>query len=111
MTPNEGAAEWVGRVKDGPLGPADEAALDAGKAKSPANVAAYARAEAAWGLFDDPPSDAVMDAMRASALAIRPPARRGLWTGMGVGLAASLLLAVAIEIGRASGRERVCQYV
>src|SRR3546814_10401118 len=37
-----------------------------------------------------------MDAMRASALAIRPPARRGLWTGMGVGLAASLLLAVAI---------------
>src|SRR3546814_7939524 len=70
--------------------------FDAWKAESPTNVAAYARAEAAWRLFDDPPGDAVMDAMRASALAIRLPARRGLWTGMGVGLAASLLLAVAI---------------
>src|SRR3546814_18092023 len=70
--------------------------FDAWKAESPTNGAAYARAEAAWRLFDDPPGDAVMDAMRASALAIRLPARRGLWTGMGVGLAASLLLAVAI---------------
>src|SRR3546814_17006159 len=70
-------------VEDGPLSPADQAAFDAWKAESPTNVAAYARAEAAWRLFDDPPGDAVMDAMRASALAIRPPARRGLWTEIG----------------------------
>lgn len=98
MTPDEAAAAWVVRVEDGPLSPADQAAFDAWKAESPTNAAAYARAEAAWRLFDDPPGDSVMDAMRASALAIRPPSRRGLWAGMGVGLAASLLLAVAIGI-------------
>src|SRR3546814_16615304 len=73
MTPDEAAAAWVVRVEDGPLSPADQAAFDAWKAESPTNVAAYARAEAAWRLFDDPPGDAVMDAMRASALALRPP--------------------------------------
>src|SRR3546814_10547564 len=66
MTPDEAAAAWVVRVEDGPLSPADQAAFDAWKAESPTNVAAYARAEAAWRLFDDPPGDAVMDAMRRS---------------------------------------------
>src|SRR3546814_10809796 len=55
MTPDEAAAAWVVRVEDGPLSPADQAAFDAWKAESPTNVAAYARAEAAWRLFDDPP--------------------------------------------------------
>src|SRR5690606_12155282 len=47
-------------------------------------------------------SDPVMDAMRASALAIRPKPRRGLWAGVGVGLAASLLAAVALGTGLVS---------
>lgn len=97
MTPDEAAAAWIVRVEDGPFSPADQAAFDAWNAESPTNAAAYARAEAAWRLFDDPPGDPVMDAMRASALAVRSPSRRGLWAGIGVGLAASLLLGVALS--------------
>jgi len=99
MTPDEAAAAWIVRVEDGPLSAADQAAFDEWKADSPANVAAYERAEAAWGLYENPPSDPVMDAMRASALAIRPKPRRGLWAGVGVGVAASLLAAIALGTG------------
>lgn len=96
MTPDEAAAAWIVRVEDGPLSPADQAAFDAWKAESPTNAAAFARAEAAWRLYDEPRTDPVMEAMRASALAAGPPPKRGLWAGIGVGLAASLLLAVAL---------------
>ncbi|MCW0199902.1 FecR family protein [Sphingopyxis sp.] len=99
MTPDEAAAAWIVRVEDGPLSAADQCAFDEWKVESPANVAAYERAEAAWNLYENPPSDPVMDAMRASALAIRPKPRRGLWAGVGVGLAASLLAAVALGTG------------
>lgn len=102
MTPDEAAAAWIVRVEDGPLSAADQAAFDEWKAESPANVAAYERAEAAWNLYENPQSDPVMDAMRASALAIRPKPRRGLWAGVGVGLAASLLAAVALGTGLVS---------
>ncbi len=99
MTPDEAAAAWIIRVEDGPLSPADQATFDTWKAESPANLAAYARAEAAWRLFDDTPADPVMDAMRASALASGSPPRRRLWAGVGIGLAASLLAVVALNTG------------
>src|SRR3546814_20011793 len=76
MTPDEAAAAWIVRVEDGPLSAADQAAFDEWKAESPANVAAYERAEAAWNLYENPQREPVMDAMRASALAIRPKPRR-----------------------------------
>src|SRR3546814_11414188 len=88
MTPDEAAAAWIVRVEDGPLSAADQAAFDEWKAESPANVAAYERAEAARNLYENPQSDPVMDAMRASAPDIRPQPRRGLRACVGWGPAA-----------------------
>ena len=96
MTPDEAAAAWIVRVEDGPLSAADQAAFNAWRAESSTNAAAFARAEAAWRLYDEPRADPVMDAMRASALAAGPSPKRGLWAGIGVGLAASLLLGFAL---------------
>src|SRR3546814_20675118 len=43
----EAAADWFCHRLDGPLGAGDQAAFDAWKAESPANVYVYSRAEAA----------------------------------------------------------------
>lgn len=97
MTPDEAAAAWVVRVEDGPLSPADQEAFDAWKAQSPVNETAFARAEAAWNLFEDPRGDPLLDAMRASALAATPSKWRSMPTVIGVGAAAVLLTAVALN--------------
>lgn len=96
LAPDEAAATWIVRVNEGPLGPEDQAEFDAWRAESPANAAAFAKAEAAWKLFDSVPDDPALDALRASALAAGKEPRRGLWAGIGVGIAASLLAAVAL---------------
>lgn len=99
MTPDEAAAAWIVRVEDGPMSAADRAAFEAWKAQSPANVAAFARAEAAWRLFDDAGDDPLLDAVRASALAAGPRRPWGLRLGIGVGLAAALVLAIGLSAG------------
>src|SRR3546814_3788040 len=48
----EAAADWFCHRLDGPLGAGDQAAFDAWKAESPANVYVYYRAEAAWRTYD-----------------------------------------------------------
>lgn len=97
LAPDEAAATWIVRVNEGPLGPEDQAEFDAWRAESTANAAAFAKAEAAWNLFDSVPDDPALDALRASALAAGKEPRRGLWAGIGVGIAASLLAAVALN--------------
>lgn len=99
LAPDEAAAAWIVRITEGPLGAEDQAELDGWRAESPANAAAFAKAEAAWKLFDGAPSDPALDALRASALAAGKEPRRGLWAGVGVGIAASLLAAVALNTG------------
>jgi transmembrane sensor len=97
LAPDEAAAAWIVRIDAGPLGPDDQADFDAWRAESSANAVAFARAEAAWNLFDDPHGDPALDAMRVSALAAGREPRRGLWAGIGVGVAASLLAVVAFN--------------
>lgn len=98
LAPDEAAAQWIVRIDAGPLAPEDQAEFDAWRTESTANAAAFARAEAAWNLFDDPHGNPALDAMRASALATGREPRRGLWLGVGVGIAASLLGAIAINV-------------
>jgi transmembrane sensor len=99
LAPDEAAAAWIVRITEGPLGPEDQAEFDSWRVESPANAAAFAKAEAAWGLFDAAPGDAALDALRASALAAGKEPRRGLWAGIGVGIAASLLAVIGLNTG------------
>lgn len=62
----EAAADWFCHRLDGPLGAGDQAAFDAWKAESPANVYVYARAEAAWRTYDDPRIAVIVRAMTAA---------------------------------------------
>src|SRR3546814_2448945 len=62
----EAAADWFCHRLDGPLGAGDQAAFDAWKAESPANVHVYSRAEAAWRTYDDPRIAVIVRAMTAA---------------------------------------------
>src|SRR3546814_6576302 len=62
----EAAADWFCHRLDGPLGAGDQAAFDAWKAESPANVYVYSRAEAAWRTYDDPRIAVIVRAMTAA---------------------------------------------
>lgn len=96
MAPDEAAAQWLVRMDTAPLSDAEQAEFDAWQDESPAHAAAFARAEAAWGLFDGSDGDPAIEALRASALSAGREPRRGLWLGIGTGIAASLLVAVAL---------------
>ena len=106
LAPGEAAAAWIVRITEGPLGPEDQAEFDTWRADSPANAAAFAKAEAAWGLFDGAAGDAALDALRASALAAGKEPRHGLWAGIGVGIAASLLAAIALNADHLPFRQK-----
>lgn len=100
LTPDEAAAQWLVRMDAAPLDDVEKAEFKAWKAESAANAAAFARAEAAWDLFENTGGDPTLDALRASALEVGREPRRGLWLGVGTGIAASLLAIVAVNAGR-----------
>src|SRR5690606_7542991 len=79
--------------------------FDTWRVESTANVAAFTKAEAAWNLFNGTPCDSALDVLRASALAAGKEPRRGMWAGIGIGIAASLLAAVALNTGSFSQKE------
>ncbi|HZG33029.1 MAG TPA: FecR family protein [Sphingopyxis sp.] len=97
LAPDEAAAAWMVRMDTSTLAPDEQAAFDAWRAESEANAAAFARAKAAWSLFDDVQGDPALDALRVSALAAGREPRRGLWLGAGVGIAASLLAVLLFQ--------------
>ncbi len=96
LSPEEAAAHWLVRMDIGDLQGREKAAFEAWLADSPANAEAFARAEGALSIFDDADGDPHLDALRESALAAAPEPRRGLWLGVGMGIAASLLVAVGL---------------
>lgn len=87
LAPDEAAAAWIVRIDEGPLSPEAQAEFDAWREESTVNAAAFARAEAAWRLFDDPQGDPTLDALRVSALAAGKEPRRGMWAGIAAGVA------------------------
>lgn len=101
LAPDEAAAQWIVLVDSGQLGAHDQAEFEAWRAESHANAAAFARAEAAWNLFEGSDGDPTLEALRASALATEREPRRGHWLGAGAvaGIAASLLVAVTFNAG------------
>lgn len=101
LAPDEAAAQWIVLVDGGQLSDRDQAEFEAWRAESEVNAAAFARAEAAWNLFEGADGDPTLGALRASALATEREPRRGLWLGAGAaaGIAASLLMAVTFNAG------------
>lgn len=97
MAPDEAAAAWMVRIDQGDLTPEVQAEFDAWRAESSANAAAYARAEAAWRLFDDPEGDPTLDALRMSALAASKEPRRGMWVGITLGIVATIGVVIAFN--------------
>ena len=73
MTPNDAAAFWLARHDADPAAAADPTFL-AWLAESEGHAAAWARARALWSrAVDDLREDPLAEALRASALAARPP--------------------------------------
>lgn len=99
LAPDEAAAQWLVLVDSGQLGAHDRAEFEAWRAESQANATAFARAEAAWNLFEGSDGDPTLDALRASALAAERAPRRGHWLGAGAiaGIAASLLVVLTFN--------------
>lgn len=91
LSPDEAASYWLVRIDGGLLPAEEQAQFDAWLSASPANDAAFARATAAWKVFDAAAGDPNLDALRETALAAGHESRRGLWLGLGAGVAASLL--------------------
>jgi len=96
LSPEEAASHWLIRMDAGTLDPREQAEFEAWRAESGAHAEAFDRAETAWSLFEDADGDPHLDALRESALAATPEPRRGLWLGVGVGIAASLLVAIGL---------------
>lgn len=94
LAPDEAAARWIVLADEGRLSAHDQAEFEAWKAESPANAAAFSRAESAWNLFGQTDGNPTLDALRASALAAERAPRRKLWLGAGAvaGIAASWLV-------------------
>ncbi|MBY8821907.1 FecR family protein [Sphingomonas colocasiae] len=98
LSTEEAASHWLTRMDAGRLDDRDQAEFDAWLAESRANADAFEQARRAWSLFDDADGDPHLDALRAAALSAGPEPRRGLWLGMGVGIAASLLVAIGLGV-------------
>ncbi|HKS20803.1 MAG TPA: FecR family protein [Bradyrhizobium sp.] len=96
LAPAEAASHWLVRLDSPPLSDREQAAFETWLAASPAHAEAFEAAKRAWSMFDDAIGDPLLDAIHASALEVGPERRRGMWVGLGVGIAASLLAAVAI---------------
>ena len=96
LAPAEAASHWLVRLDSRSLSDREQAAFEAWLAASPANAEAFEAAKRAWSLFDDATDDPLLEAIHASALEVGPERRRGLWVGLGFGVAASLLAAVTI---------------
>lgn len=95
MTPRDAAAYWLARHDADPATAADPAFL-AWLEASEDHAAAWARAEAVWDrAVDDLRDDPLADALRASALAARPP----VWPK----LLAAACVAVAVLLGAGVG--------
>jgi transmembrane sensor len=91
LTPDEAASFWLVRHDAGPLDPDEQAEFEAWHADSATNGAAFQRAQSAWDIFGCAEGDPHANALRETALAAGPEPRRGIWAGIGIGLAASLL--------------------
>lgn len=92
---DENAAGWIVRMKSGDVQENERAAFLDWLAEADANALAYKRAEAAWAIFDDPADSPTLISLRASALAAGPSPKRGFWLASAVGIAASILVALA----------------
>ena len=97
FAPDEAASHWLVRLDAGPLDPREQAEFEAWREESAINAAAFEQACNAWDLFEDAHDDSHLNALRESALTLGRESRRGMWLGAGAGIAASLLMVVALN--------------
>jgi len=90
LSADEAAAMWHVRLESGALDDSAHAEFEAWHGESLANAAAYERACSVWSLFEDTEGNPHLGALRDSALELKSEPERGLWLGIGIGLAASL---------------------
>src|SRR3546814_13381091 len=105
------AASWFSRRRDGALAPDEEETFEHGRRRDEAHARVYAETERAWEQWEHLQSSTRMREMTAAALAATAPKRRAARKSWRPLLLAASVAAVAVKIGRASCRERVCQYV
>ncbi|MGE4431164.1 MAG: FecR domain-containing protein [Sphingobium sp.] len=92
LSPAEAASYWLVRLDGGPLATAEEAEFQQWIAKSDAHAEAFARVQAAWGVFDQPEAgeDTHLLALRKAALETGGQADRRRWIGAWIGAAAAM---------------------
>jgi transmembrane sensor len=96
LSPEEAASHWLVRLDSEALDQRENAEFEAWLAESRANADAFENARRAYAQFDEADGDPHLDALRAAALTAGPEPRHGLWLGVGVGIAASLLFAIGV---------------
>lgn len=104
LASDEAAAAWLVRIDAAPLSVDEQTEFDGWCAESPANAAAFSRAQATWALFNETDNDPTLNVLRASALAVKKRPRYGLWMGAGLAAAASLVAAIALNMHRLPGQ-------
>lgn len=97
LAPDEAASYWLVRLDAEYVDQDELSAFEAWRSESPSNASAYDRARAAWDVFDDAEGDLHLNALRESALEVRPEPPRGLWYGAAAGIAASLIAVLAFN--------------
>jgi transmembrane sensor len=88
MTPDEAAALWMTR---GTETAADAELFEEWLADREANMAAWAKAQRLWDSFDHAADDEMLQAMRTSALGLRPYRQRLNWGWLAAALAVAVL--------------------
>lgn len=91
MSPEEAAAHWLVRRETGDMGNDEAAAFEAWHRAAAENVAAFARAEDRWKIFDAIDDDRLTTAMRQAALQAPPDRPRWLSYALAAGVAAAAL--------------------
>jgi transmembrane sensor len=88
-TPDEASALWMVR---GAESVTDAVLFEEWLADSDANTAAWEKAQRIWDSFENAGDDEMLQAMRTSALAMRPPRQRLNWGWMAAGIACALMV-------------------